>query len=40
MVVFSILSVLILQFVAIQIGLIDFIKFNNKWLAIMPVGER
>lgn len=37
-IVFSILSVLILQFVAIQIGLIDFIKFNNKWLAIMSVG--
>lgn len=37
-IVFSLLSVLMLQFVASQIDLIDFIKSNNKWIAIMSVG--
>lgn len=35
---FSVLAILILQFVASTIGLLDFIKFNNKWIALMAVG--
>lgn len=37
-IVFSILSIFILQFISSQIDLVDFIKSNNKWMAIMALG--
>lgn len=37
-IIFSVLAILILQFIASTIGLLEFIKFNNNWIAIMAVG--